>query len=37
MLAMMVIDALAYVTLIYYPDVSAAFGERDGDPYFTGE
>jgi hypothetical protein len=37
MLSMLVIDALAYVTLIYYPDVSAAFGERDGDPYFTGE
>lgn len=37
MLTIMVIDVLAYAVLVFYPDVAESFGEKGGDPYFTGE
>jgi hypothetical protein len=37
MLAIMVIDAVAYLTLVCYPDVAESFGERGGDPCYTIE
>jgi hypothetical protein len=37
MLAIIVIDALVYVALMYYPDVAAAFREKGGDPFFNDD
>ena len=37
MLTVLLVDALVYAVLIYYPDVATAFGQSYGDPYYVGE
>jgi len=37
MLTILVIDVLVYAALVGYPDVAESFGEKAGDPYFSGE
>jgi hypothetical protein len=37
MMTIMVIDVVVYATLVCYPDVAESFGERRGDPYYTGD
>ncbi len=37
MMTIMVIDVVVYATLVCYPDVADAFGEKGGDPYYSGE
>jgi hypothetical protein len=35
MLAIVVIDVVVYVALMFYPDVAESFGEKGGDPFFS--
>jgi hypothetical protein len=37
MMTIMVIDVVVYATLVCYPDVAESFGEKGGDPYYTGD
>ena len=37
MMTIVVIDVVVYATLVCYPDVAQAFGEKPGDPYYSGE